>query len=190
MCWSSSSTRWRAGPSPTCADANRRPQDSAGPDAGPSGSHWSAFTAGCSPAHGGAVHGRARRKCCGEAYTLIARGVAAEETVRGTPGDQAALPHPCPEPHLRDPRRRGHPAGRVSTSKRPMRHVEPARPQRRRTGLSDAAKAGERESQSTLGITAGLARDSAPSIPNRPALRWIARAGRRPRSPVTARPDG
>ena len=39
------------------------------------------------------------------------------------------------------------------------------------------------ESQPTPGITAGLARDSAPSNPNRPALRWIARAGALPPFP-------
>ena len=34
-------------------------------------------------------------------------------------------------------------AGHASASKRPMRRVEPARPRMRRTGLSDAANAGE-----------------------------------------------
>ena len=39
--------------------------------------------------------------------------------------------------------RRGHPPGRGTTSKGPMRRVEPERRRRRRTGLSEALKAGE-----------------------------------------------
>ena len=38
-------------------------------------------------------------------------------------------------------------------------------------------------SQPTLGITQGLARDSAPSNPGRPALRWSSRAGASPPFP-------
>ena len=55
----------------------------------------------------------------------------------------------------------------------------PARFRARPTGSSDATRVGQLGwvSQLTHGITAGLARDVAPSIPNRPALRWIARGG-------------
>ena len=42
-------------------------------------------------------------------------------------------------------------------------------------------------SQHTPGITRGLARDSAPSNPNSPALRWIARAGASPPFPPLRR---
>ena len=71
-------------------------------------------------------------------------------------------------------------AGHASASKRPMRRDEPERPRLRRTRLSDAAKAGE---PAYPGYNPGLARDSAPLNPGRPALRWSSRAGASPRFP-------
>ena len=67
------------------------------------------------------------------------------------------------------------PPGRVSTSKRPMRRVEPERPRLRRTGLSAAPKAGEPAyplGPRFAGPRQGLARVAPPpSIPWTPALR-------------------
>ena len=59
------------------------------------------------------------------------------------PGGSEGFAASMPGAPLPSPRRRGHPPGRVSPSKTPMRRVEPERPRMRRTGLSDAAKAGE-----------------------------------------------
>ena len=60
------------------------------------------------------------------------------------------------------------PRGRVSTSKRPMRRVEPERPRLRRTGLSAAPKAGEPAyplGPRFAGPRQGLAGGCAPSGP-------------------------
>ena len=57
---------------------------------------------------------------------------------------------------------------RVSPSKRPMRRVDPERPRLRRTGLSDAAKAGEPAyplGPRFAGPRQGLAGGCAPSDP-------------------------
>ena len=51
------------------------------------GSRWSASTAGCSPAHRGRGSWTRTPNSCGAACTLIARGLAAEETVPGIRGE-------------------------------------------------------------------------------------------------------
>ena len=79
ICWSSGSTRRRAEPSPTCADARRRSNRLAGRADGPSGSRWSASAAGCSPAHCGRGSWSRTPNSRGAACTLIARGLVAEE---------------------------------------------------------------------------------------------------------------
>ena len=80
----------------------------------------------------------------------LQRGVHADRAGRGRRRDRARHPggsdgfaasmRGAP---FTGPRRRGHPPGPGSTSKTPMRRVESERPRLRRTGLSDAAKAGE-----------------------------------------------
>ncbi len=80
----------------------------------------------------------------------LQRVVHADRAGRGRRGDRARHPGGADGfaasmrgAPFTGPRRRGHPPGPGSTSKTPMRRVEPERARLRRTGLSDAAKAGE-----------------------------------------------
>ena len=79
-------------------------------------------------------------------------------------------------------------AGRVSLWRTPMRRVEPARSMARQSGLPDVSN-GVKPAYPRY--NRGLARDSAPSIPNKPrAPMDCAGAGVAPLPPVTAQPDG
>ena len=78
--------------------------------------------------------------------------------------------------------------GRVSASERPMQRVEPTPPRLRRTGLSDASKAGEPAyPRYNRGAGEGL-RPFEPQQTRAPVDR--AGGGVAPVPPVTARPDG
>ncbi len=96
----------------------------------------------------------------------------AEQLRRGGPVDRAGV---C---------RRGHPLGRGSTSKGPMRRVEPERPRLLPTGLLDAAKAGEPAyslGPRFAGPRRRLAGGRAPSDPATATAR-VGRAGPRERA--------
>ncbi len=195
------------------------------------GSRWSASTAGCSPAHRGRGSWTRTPNSCGAACTLIARGLAAEETVPGIRGESdgfaVSLPGALyralgaedirhrrdaspavlmrrlfsldylmehatrlgfpPKPRCEGRPRRGSPR-RVSTSKKPMRRVEPERPRLRRTGLSAAPKAGEAAYPvSYTGAGEGL-RPFEPQETRAPVE--FARRGVAPLPSVAALPDG
>ena len=94
-------------------------------------------------------------------------------------GSFAASVYVPPPAALREVRLNGFPGALAEVPRHRIgghRRVPEAVP----TGSSSVANVGE---QHTLGITQGLARDSAPSNPNSPALRWIARAGASPPFP-------
>ena len=102
----------------------------------------------------------------------------------GSDGFVASMPGaplPCP-------RRRGHPPGRVGASKRPTPRVGPDRPRLRRTGLSDAAKAGE---PAYPGYNPGAGEGLRPFEPQETrAPVEFAGGGVAPLPPVAAHPDG
>ena len=72
----------------------------------------------------------------------FAASIPGAPTGRSAPRTSATAATPGPPCPYEGKPKPGSP-GRVSTSKGPMRRVEPERPRLRRTGLSDAAKAGE-----------------------------------------------
>ena len=125
----------------------------------------------------------------------LQRGVHADRAGRGRRRDRARHPggsdgfatsmRGAP---FTGPRGRGHPPGPGSTSKTPMRRVESERPRLRRTGLSDAAKAGEPAYPvSYTGAGEGL-RPFEPQETRAPVE--FARRGVAPLPSVAAHPDG
>ena len=160
---------------------------------------------GVQPRPAGAVYGRAPPNRCGAACMLRSRGAwprRPRPASEGSDGSAGSMPEPLPDSGTGSRRAgmralgwhgvRGRPqpgsSGRVSTSKRPMRRVEPERPQLLCPGLLDTAKAGE------------------PAYPGynpwageglRPFEPWQTRApvdcaggGVAPLPPVAAHPDG